>query len=179
MILPLYQKLVVSLHSFFTENLNKNAVMAKSKQQTINIKNRKAEFEYFLLTHYVAGIVLSGTEIKSIRAGKANITDAYCSFIQDELWVHNMHITEYTHGSYNNHEPKQDRKLLLKRKELKKLLSKLNERGMTIIPTLLWINESGYAKLNIVLARGKKMYDKRESIKEKDNRRDDARREIE
>ena len=156
------------------------SVMGKDKQQaTVNIKNKKAEFEYFLLTNYTAGLVLSGTEIKSIRTGKVNITDAYCSFIQGELWVHNLHISEYTHGSYNNHEPKRDRKLLLNRKEIKKLLVKLNERGMTIIPTLLWINESGYAKLNISLARGKKMYDKRESIKAKDNRRDDARREIE
>jgi len=154
--------------------------VSKSKlQATINIKNRKAEFEYFLLAKYTAGMVLSGTEIKSIRSGKVNITDAYCSFINGELWVHHLHITEYTHGSYNNHEPKRDRKLLLNKKEIKKLLTKLNERGMTVIPTLLWINENGYAKLDIALARGKKMYDKRESIKAKDNRRDDARREIE
>lgn len=152
--------------------------MGKFKQPNISIKNRKAEFEYFLLTTYSAGIVLSGTEIKSIRAGKANITDAYCSFENGELWVHNMHISEYTNGSYNNHEPKRDRKLLLTAKELKKLLIKLNERGMTIIPTLLWINEKGFAKLDIALARGKKMYDKRESIKAKDNRREMARGEI-
>ena len=152
--------------------------MGKFKQPNISIKNRKAEFEYFLLTTYSAGIVLSGTEIKAIRAGKANITDAYCSFENGELWVHNMHISEYANGSYNNHEPKRDRKLLLTAKELKKLLIKLNERGMTIIPTLLWINEKGFAKLDIALARGKKMYDKRESIKAKDNRREMARGEI-
>lgn len=152
--------------------------MGNFKQPNISIKNRKAEFEYFLLTSYSAGIVLSGTEIKSIRAGKANITDAYCSFENGELWVHNMHISEYANGSYNNHEPKRDRKLLLTAKELKKLLIKLNERGMTIIPTLLWINEKGFAKLDIALARGKKMYDKRESIKAKDNRREMARGEI-
>lgn len=152
--------------------------MGKFKQPNISIKNKKAEFEYFLLTTYSAGIVLSGTEIKSIRAGKANITDAYCSFENGELWVHNMHISEYANGSYNNHEPKRDRKLLLTAKELKKLLIKLNERGMTIIPTLLWINEKGFAKLDIALARGKKMYDKRESIKAKDNRREMARGEI-
>lgn len=152
--------------------------MGKFKQPNISIKNRKAEFEYFLLTSYSAGIVLSGTEIKSIRAGKANITDAYCSFENGELWVHNMHISEYANGSYNNHEPKRDRKLLLTAKEIKKLLIKLNERGMTIIPTLLWINEKGFAKLDIALARGKKMYDKRESIKAKDNRREMARGEI-
>ncbi len=148
--------------------------MSKNKSQnnsSISIKNRKAEFEYYLLTTFTAGIVLCGTEIKSIRAGKVNLTDSYCSFENGELWAHNIHISEYANGSYNNHEPKRDRKLLLTRKELKKLQSKLNERGMTIIPTRMWINENGYAKLDIALARGKKMYDKRESIKEKDNRR--------
>lgn len=147
-------------------------VMSKNTNPTqIEIKNRKADYQYFLLTSYTAGIVLTGTEIKSIRAGKANITDAYCSFIQNELWVHNMHISEYANGSYNNHQPKRDRKLLLTKKEMRKLLSKLNERGFTIVPTLLWINEKGYAKLDISLAKGKKLYDKRESIKEKDERR--------
>jgi len=136
----------------------------------ISIKNRKAEFEYFLLTKFTAGLVLTGTEIKSIRAGKANIQDAYCSFINSELWAHNMHISEYANGSYNNHEAKRDRKLLLTKREIKKLLIKLNERGLTVIPTLLYINENGFAKLDIALARGKKKYDKRETIKEKDNR---------
>jgi SsrA-binding protein len=152
--------------------------MSKAKNaQNVAIKNRKAEFEYFLVSSYTAGLVLSGTEIKSIRTGKANLTDSYCSFINNELWVHNLHISEYSHGSYNNHEPKRDRKLLLNKKEIKKLITKLNERGFTIIPTLLWINDNGYAKLNIALARGKKMYDKRESIKNKDNRREAARME--
>lgn len=145
--------------------------MAKKTNLSINIKNRKAEYEYFLLTTYTAGIVLSGTEIKSIRAGKANLTDSYCSFIDNELWVHNMHISEYANGSYNNHEPKRDRKLLLNRKEINKIASKLNDRGTTVIPVRLWINENGFAKLDIAVARGKKMYDKRESIKEKDQRR--------
>jgi SsrA-binding protein len=145
--------------------------MSKGKvAPTISIKNRKAEFEYFLLTKFTAGLVLTGTEIKSIRSGKANIQDAYCSFINGELWVHNMHVSEYSHGSCNNHEAKRDRKLLVTKREIKKLLIKLNERGFTIIPTLLYINEDGYAKLDISLARGKKKYDKRESIKEKDNR---------
>ena len=152
--------------------------MSKAKNgHNITIKNRKAEFEYFLVSSYTAGIVLSGTEIKSIRAGKANLADSYCSFINNELWVHNLHISEYSHGSYNNHEPKRERKLLLNKKEIKKLITKLNERGFTIIPTLLWINDNGYAKLDIALARGKKMYDKRESIKNKDNRRESARME--
>jgi len=143
-----------------------------SRKTTTNIliKNRKAEFEYFLLSKFTAGLVLTGTEIKSIRAGKANIQDAYCSFINEELWAHNMHVSEYVNGSYSNHEAKRDRKLLLNKREIKKLLVKLNERGFTIIPTLLYINENGYAKLDIALARGKKKYDKRESIKEKDNR---------
>jgi len=151
----------------------------KEKTNTrIHIRNRKAEFEYFLLTKYTAGMVLTGTEIKSIRAGKTSFSDTYCSFINNELWVHNLHISEYTAGSYNNHDPKRDRKLLLNKRELRKIQSKLNERGTTIIPTLLFINEQGYAKLEIALARGKKMYDKRESIKEKDNRRAENRKEL-
>jgi len=151
-----------------------------ARQETnrkISIRNRKAEFEYFLLTKYTAGIVLTGTEIKSIRAGKASFSDTYCGFVNNELWVHNLHISEYTAGSYNNHEPKQDRKLLLTKRELRKIQSKLNEKGTTVIPTMLFINEKGYAKLEIAIARGKKMYDKRESIKEKDNRRADSRKE--
>ncbi|MCL1850676.1 MAG: SsrA-binding protein SmpB [Bacteroidetes bacterium] len=145
--------------------------MSKNKTAAnISIKNRKAEYEYFLLTKYTAGLVLTGTEIKSIRTGKANIQDAYCSFENGELWVHNMHVSEYANGSYNNHEAKRDRKLLLNKREIKKLLVKLNERGFTVIPTLLYINENGYAKLDVALARGKKKYDKRETIKEKDNR---------
>lgn len=145
--------------------------MNKKNEIDAKIKNRKAEFEYFLLTRYNAGLVLTGTEIKSIRAGKASFTDAYCSFVNNELWLHNLHISEYIAGSYNNHEPKRDRKLLLTKRELRKLLAKLNEKGTTIIPILLYINENGYAKLEIALAKGKKMYDKRESIKEKDTRR--------
>ena len=149
--------------------------MPKRTTADINIKNRKAEYEYHLISTFTAGIVLTGTEIKSIRAGKVNLTDSYCSFINGELWAHNIHISEYANGTYNNHEPKRDRKLLLNRKELKKLQSKLNDRGTTIIPTRMWINENGYAKLDIALARGKKMFDKRESIKEKDQRRAAAR----
>lgn len=149
--------------------------MPKKPTADINIKNRKAEYEYHLLSTFTAGIVLTGTEIKSIRAGKVNLTDSYCSFINGELWAHNIHISEYANGSYNNHEPKRDRKLLLNKKELKKIQSKLNDRGMTVIPTRMWINENGYAKLDIALARGKKMFDKRDSIKEKDQRRAAAR----
>lgn len=153
--------------------------MAKQKNNNvINIKNRKAEFEYFLLTKYTAGIVLTGTEIKSIRSGKANLTDAYCLFENNELWVRGMHIAEYLQGSYNNHLPKRDRKLLLTKRELRKIQSKLKEKGTTVIPSLLFINEKGLAKLDIHIARGKKMYDKREAIKEKDARRASEREHI-
>jgi len=150
----------------------------KESNKQINIRNRKAEFEYFLMTKYTAGIVLTGTEIKSIRAGKTSFSDTYCGFVNNELWVHNLHISEYLAGSYNNHEPKRDRKLLLTKRELRKIHSKLNEKGTTVVPTLLFIDERGYAKLEIALAKGKKMYDKRESIKEKDNRRAEMRKEL-
>ena len=138
----------------------------------INIKNKKASFEYHLLEKYTAGIQLTGTEIKSIRAGKASIAEAFCIFIRNELWVKGMHVAEYTHGNINNHEPKRDRKLLLNRKELNKLLKKLKEKGQTIIPTRLFINDKGLAKLEIALGKGKKLYDKREDIKQKDAKRE-------
>jgi SsrA-binding protein len=140
--------------------------------QTIKIKNRKAFFEYFISDKFVAGIVLTGTEIKSIREGKVSLEESYCAFKEDELFVVNMHIAEYKFGTYNNHEPKHDRKLLLNRKELKKLNNKIKEKGFTIIPILLFVNEKGLAKLEIGLAKGKKLYDKRESIKTKDTKRD-------
>jgi len=138
----------------------------------INIKNKKAGFEFFLLEIYSTGIQLTGTEIKSIRDGKVNLTDAYCLFVGTELFVKNMHIAEYKFGTHYNHEPKRDRKLLLNRKELKKLLIKTNEKGLTIIPTRLFINDKGLAKLEIALAKGKKLYDKRETLKTKDSKRD-------
>ncbi len=139
---------------------------------TINIKNKKAAFEYFLMEEFTAGIQLTGTEIKSIRAGKASITEAYCTFIGNELFVRNMHVAEYTMGSYNNHEPKRDRKLLLTRRELRKIFNKITEKGLTIIPSLLYIDEKGLAKLTIAIAKGKKLYDKRETLKHKDQQRD-------
>lgn len=137
----------------------------------LNIKNRKASFEYELLIRYEAGIRLTGTEIKSIRAGKASISEAYCTFINDELFVRNMHIAEYEQGNIYNHEPKRDRKLLLKRTELNKLKSKLKDKGLTIIPLQMFLSKSGYAKMEIALARGKKLHDKRDSLKEKDLKR--------
>jgi SsrA-binding protein len=139
---------------------------------TVQIKNKKAEFQYFLFDVYSAGLVLTGTEIKSIREGKANLTDSYCLFKGEELYVINLHISEYSMGTHYNHEPKRDRKLLLNHRELKKLLTKIKEKGFTIIPIVLYINDKGLAKLDIALAKGKKTYDKRESIKQKDTRRE-------
>ena len=138
----------------------------------INIKNRKATFDYLVTETYTAGIVLTGTEIKSIRQSKASLVDTYCTFINEELWVKNMHVAEYFYGSYNNHTARRDRKLLLERKELRKLKQSVKSPGFTIVPTRLFINERGLAKLVIGLARGKHEYDKRESIKERDDKRE-------
>lgn len=143
----------------------------------VQIKNRRASFEYFLIEELTAGIVLTGTEIKSLRDGKASINEAYCAFKDNELYVINMHITEYSYGTYLNHAPKRERKLLLNRRELKKWQGKVKEKGFTIVPTMLHINEKGLAKLNIALARGKHSYDKRETLKEKDMKREMDRKE--
>lgn len=143
----------------------------------VQIKNRRASFEYFLVEELTAGIVLTGTEIKSLRDGKASINEAYCAFKDNELYVINMHITEYSYGTYLNHAPKRERKLLLNRRELKKWQGKVKEKGFTIVPTMLHINEKGLAKLNIALARGKHSYDKRETLKEKDMKREMDRKE--
>jgi SsrA-binding protein len=142
----------------------------------VNIKNRKASFEYSFIDKYEAGIQLTGTEIKSIREGEANIADAFCTFYNDELFVRNMHISAYKEGTYNNHEAKRDRKLLLNKKELKKLSGKLKDKGLTIVPLRLFIADSGYAKLEIALSKGKKSYDKREDLKSKDAKREMDRR---
>ncbi|HBG69638.1 MAG: SsrA-binding protein [Bacteroidetes bacterium GWF2_43_63] len=141
-------------------------------QNNIQIKNKKAYFEYNILEKYTAGLVLQGTEIKSIRAGKASIAEAYCIIVAGEAFIRNMNISEYSFGSYNNHDPKRDRKLLLNRRELKKLHNKIRETGLTIVPLLLFLSPEGFAKIEIALAKGKKMYDKRESLKENDNRRE-------
>ena len=138
----------------------------------VNIKNRRASFDYLVIDTYTAGIVLTGTEIKSIRQSKASLVDTYCIFIGNELWVKNMHIAEYFYGSYNNHAARRDRKLLLERKELRKLQQAAKNQGFTIVPMRLFINEKGLAKLVIALARGKHEYDKRESIKERDDKRE-------
>lgn len=140
--------------------------------KNINIKNKKASFEYEFIDKYTAGIQLTGTEIKSIRQGNASFTDAYCHIFNHELWLRGLHISEYSWGSYNNHNPKRERKLLLNRKELDKIEKKVKDTGFTIIPTRLFINDKGYAKLVIAVAKGKKMYDKRESLKQKDSKRE-------
>jgi SsrA-binding protein len=141
-------------------------------ENTINIKNKKASFEYAFIDNYTAGMQLTGTEIKSIREGKANINDAFCVFTKNELFVRNMHIAHYFNGTYNNVEEKRDRKLLLNKQELNKLQGKLKDQGLTIIPLRLFINEKGYCKLDIALAKGKKLYDKRQDIKKKDTDRE-------
>ncbi len=143
----------------------------KSKRAKVDIRNRRAGFDYEFLDNYTAGIVLAGTEIKSIRAAKASLVDTYCYFNKGELYIKNMHIAEYFWASYNRKDPKRDRKLLLNKKELNKLQRGVKEKGLTIVPTRLFISDNGYAKVDISLAKGKKEYDKRESIKEKDMRR--------
>ncbi len=140
-------------------------------KKNIQIKNRKARFEYELLDKYTAGIVLVGTEIKAIRLGKASIAEGFCEFKNGELWVVNMTIQEYSHASYFNHNPKQVRKLLLNKRELKKLEKEVTSSGNTIIPLLLYIDKNGRAKLQIALAKGKKLHDKRDTIKDRDNKR--------
>ena len=142
-----------------------------NKGKDINIKNKRAEFDYLLMDKYTAGIVLTGTEIKSIRKGKASLVDTYCYVIQGEVWVKNMYIAQYEQGSYNNHMERRDRTLLLNRKEIRKMQQTVKSPGFSIVPTLLFIDEKGLAKLDIHIARGKKEYDKRETLKEKEDRR--------
>lgn len=140
-------------------------------QKNILIKNKRATFDYALLDTYTAGIVLFGTEIKSIRRGKVSLVDSFCYFTDDAVWAKNINISEGFYGSYNNHTPKRDRKLLLTKKEIRKLRAATKDTGFTVVPTKLFINEKGLAKLEIAVAKGKKEYDKRESIKERDDKR--------
>ena len=137
----------------------------------VNIKNRRASFDYEILERYVAGIQLYGTEIKSIRESKASLVDTYCQFVGRELWVKQMHIAEYRFGSYTNHEAKRDRKLLMTKKELRKLEKQVKDTGKTIIPLRLFINEKGLAKMEIALCQGKHTYDKKQAIAERDTKR--------
>ncbi len=144
---------------------------SKLKLNDVNIKNKRATFDYEILDTYRAGIVLTGTEIKSIRLGKASLVDSYCFFANGELWIKNMYIAEYFYGTYNNHTARRERKLLLQKKELSKLEKSVKESGLAIIPSRLFINEKGLAKLTIALGKGKKSYDKRQSLREKDDKR--------
>ena len=144
----------------------------KTKNKAVNIKNKRASFDFLLLDKYTAGIVLTGTEIKSIRAGKASLVDTFCFIHNGEMWVKNMYVAEYSYGSYNNHSTRRDRKLLLNKTEIRKLQAEMKTPGYSIVPTLLFIDENGRAKLDIYLCRGKKEYDKRQTLKEKEDRRE-------
>jgi SsrA-binding protein len=146
--------------------------MKQRFSDTINVKNRQASFEYELLDKYVAGMVLMGTEIKSIREGKINLQDGYCYFSNGELFVKGINITPYAQGTHYNHDATRERKLLLKRSEIKKLEGKIEEKGLTLVPTRLFINDRGLAKLEIAIGRGKKLHDKRDSIRERDAKRE-------
>ena len=147
--------------------------MTKSRfSNSINIKNRQASYEYELLDKFIAGMVLKGTEIKSIKEGKVNLQDGYCYFNNGELYVRGINITPYAQGTYYNHEPARERKLLMKRSELRKIEGKISEKGFALVPVRLFINDRGYAKLELALGRGKKLHDKRESIKERDAKRE-------
>lgn len=146
--------------------------MMNNKHNHINITNKKAYHDYFIQDEFTAGIMLTGTEIKSVRKGKVNLSDSYCSFKENELFVIGMHISEYENASFVKHDPKRDRKILLTKRELKQLKSKVQEKGLTIIPLNLFINEHGLAKLHIAVAKGKHTYDKKESLKEKDIKRE-------
>lgn len=142
------------------------------KKSPVQIRNKKASFEYFFVDEYTAGIVLTGTEIKSIRAGKASLVDTYCYIVNGEMWVKSMNISPYFYGSYSNHEAKRERKLLLTKREIRRLEDATKQPGYTIVPTLLFIDDHGRAKLDIALCRGKKEYDKRQTLKEKEDRRE-------
>jgi len=142
-----------------------------ASSNNINIKNRRATFDYEIIETFTAGIVLTGTEIKSIRQGKAGLTDTYCLVENNEVWMKGMYIAEYSYGSYNNHATHRDRKLLLTRKEITKIAKAAQQPGYSIVPLRLFIDEKGYAKVDIAVARGKKQYDKRQSIKEREDKR--------
>lgn len=142
------------------------------KKSPVQIRNKKASFEYFFVQTFTAGIVLTGTEIKSIRLGKASLVDTYCLIINGEVWVKGMNISPYFYGSYNNHEAKRDRKLLLNRREINKLQDTVKQVGYTIVPLLVFIDDKGRAKMDIAIARGKKEFDKRQTLKEKEDKRE-------
>jgi SsrA-binding protein len=136
------------------------------------IKNRQAYFEFFIEDKYDAGMVLSGTEVKSLREGRASFNDSYCYFNKGELWIKSLHIAEYSHGTSNNHDPVRERKLLLNKKELRKIEAKIKEKGSTIVPLKIFFSQKGIAKIEVGLGKGKKLYDKRETIRQRDNERE-------
>ncbi len=151
--------------------MNKEEVLLR-KKSPVQIKNKKASFEYFFMETFTAGIVLTGTEIKSIRMGKASLVDTFCFINNGEIWVKGMNISPYFYWSYNNHEAKRDRKLLLNKREIHKLQEATKQIGYTIVPTLVFIDKNGRAKMDIALAKGKKEFDKRQTLKEKEDRRE-------
>jgi SsrA-binding protein len=136
------------------------------------IRNRQAYYDYFIDDKYDAGMVLTGTEVKSLRAGRASFNDSYCYFHRGEMWIKSLHIAEYSHGTSSNHDPLRERKLLLNKKELRKIESKIKEKGVTVVPLRIFFSEKGLAKIEVGLGKGKKLYDKRETIKQRDNQRE-------
>lgn len=165
----MWMNTLATLHKSYDMNKEEQALRKKSP---IQIRNKKASFEYFFVDTYTAGIVLTGTEIKSIRQGKASLVDTFCYINNSEVWVKGMNISPYFYGSFSNHEAKRDRKLLLNRREIRKLQEATKAPGFTIVPTLLFIDNHGRAKVDIALARGKKEFDKRQTLKEKEDRRE-------
>lgn len=152
--------------------MSKDKTKKNSSNTNVNIRNKRATFDYEILDTFTAGLVLTGTEVKSLRAGKAGLTDTFCIFDKGELWVKNAYIAEYFYGTYNNHNSHRDRKLLLSRKELRGLANDSKEPGLTIVPLRLFFNDRGFAKMEIALCKGKKQYDKRESIKDQESKRE-------
>lgn len=152
--------------------MSNNNKAKKNNTNTVNIRNKRATFDYEILDTFTAGLVLTGTEVKSLRAGKAGLTDTFCIFDKGELWVKNAYIAEYFYGTYNNHNAHRDRKLLLSRKELRGLANDSKEPGLTIVPLRIFFNDRGFAKMDIALCKGKKQFDKRESIKDQESKRE-------
>ncbi len=163
---------IFGLSNIERKGLKQKKLATDKKQQPVNIRNKKASFEYEFVEEFTAGIVLTGTEIKSVRQGKVSLAESYCIVHNGEVWVKKMHIAIYEQGSYNNHEPLRDRKLLLLGREIKKLENKLKDKGLTVVVKRIFISQRGLAKLDIALARGKKLYDKRQDIKAKDTKRE-------
>ena len=164
----MWMNTLATLHKSYDMNKEEQALRKKSP---IQIRNKKASFEYFFVDTYTAGIVLTGTEIKSIRQGKASLVDTFCYINNGEVWVKGMNISPYFYGSFSNHEARRDRKLLLNKREIRRLQEAVKQIGTTIVPTLVFIDSNGRAKINIALARGKKEFDKRQTLKEKEDRR--------